>query len=57
MPAAKADNWNELTKLTFLAPVEVPARVLPAGSYWFELVNLQSDRDVVAIYSADWSQY
>jgi hypothetical protein len=43
LPAAKADNWNELTKLTFSEPIQLPNRVLPAGTYWFRLMNLQSN--------------
>jgi hypothetical protein len=56
LPPAKADNWNELTRLSFSQPVEIPGHhVLPAGTYWFELANLETDRNVVTIYSADWS--
>ena len=56
LPAAKADNWNEATKLSFSTPIEIPGHnMLPAGTYWFELANLQSNRNIVEIYSADWS--
>jgi hypothetical protein len=56
LPPARADISNELTKLTFSQPVEIPGhRVLPAGTYWFELAKLEADRNVVTIYSADWS--
>jgi len=57
IPAAKADNWNEMTRLTFSAPVQVPGHVLPAGTYWFKLANLQSNRNVVEIFSLNWSQH
>lgn len=57
VPAAKAGKWSELTKLTFSEPVEVPGHVLPAGSYWFQLLNLPSSRNVVEIYSSDWSKF
>jgi len=50
--AVRADVADEKTKLTFSEPVEIPGRVLPAGSYWFVLV---SGRNLVRIFSADWS--
>lgn len=53
---AKADTWNKATKLTFSAPVEISGRVLPAGTYWFQLMNSRSDRNIVQIWSADRSQ-
>lgn len=55
-PAAHADQWNEMTKLTFNQPVTVPRMTLPEGMYWFVL-NGGSDRNVVDIYSADWSHF
>jgi hypothetical protein len=48
-PRLNADAWDQLTKVTFSAPVEIPGQVLPAGSYWFKLVNPQSGRNVVQI--------
>ncbi len=53
LPLANADDWNELTKLTFSGPVEVPGRVLPAGTYWFKLMDSESNRDIVQILNAD----
>jgi len=54
-PAARADDWNEMTKLTFNQPIRIPGReVLPAGSYWFVLANSVADRDIVQIYSSNW---
>lgn len=55
LPAARADDWDQMTKLTFSEPVEIPGGVLPAGAYWFILQN-NSDRNVVQIFSADWSK-
>jgi len=55
-PKAKADTWNEKTIVTFSEPVEVPgagAQILPAGTYMFKLLDSQSDRDVVQIFSPD----
>jgi hypothetical protein len=53
-PAARADEWNEMTKLKFNQPVELPHVVLPAGSYWFILANSASDRDIVEVFSENW---
>jgi hypothetical protein len=49
VPSTMADEWNQATKLTFSGPVEVPGRVLPAGTYWFSLMNDDSDRNIVQI--------
>jgi hypothetical protein len=48
-----ANEWDQATKLTFSEPVEVPGRVLPAGTYWFTLADSDSDRSVVQIWNAD----
>lgn len=48
-----ADTWNQLTKVTFSAPVEVPNKVLPAGTYYFKLLGSPGDRDIVEIYNAN----
>ena len=37
---ANADQWDKKTTVTFNAPVEVPGKVLPAGTYVFKLVRL-----------------
>jgi hypothetical protein len=58
-PAARADDYNEKTVVTFSGPVEIPGvhlkgwGVLPAGTYVFKLVDSQSDRHIVQIFSAD----
>lgn len=56
LPVARADVWNQQTELSFSQPVEIPGRVLPAGRYWFVLLNSPSDRNVVQIFSSDWSK-
>lgn len=53
VPSARAGEWNQATKLTFSGPVEVPGKVLPAGTYWFTLMNDDSDRNIVQIWDAD----
>ena len=58
-PSARADDYNEKTVVTFSGPVEIPGvhlkgwGVLPAGTYVFKLVDSQSDRHIVQIFSAD----
>ena len=58
-PAARADEYNDKTVITFSGPVEIPGvhlkgwGVLPAGTYVFKLVDSQSDRHIVQIFSAD----
>jgi hypothetical protein len=58
-PAAKADDWNRKTVITFSGPVEIPGvhlkgwGVLPAGTYVFKIVDSQSDRHIVQIFSED----
>jgi len=53
--AAKADEWNKKTTITFNQPVEIPGMVLAPGTYVFELMDSPSDRDVVQIFNADQS--
>ncbi|MGH9704561.1 MAG: hypothetical protein ACRD4K_14395 [Candidatus Acidiferrales bacterium] len=55
-PRARADEWNKFTKLTFSAPVEIPGKVLPAGTYVFRLLDSPSDRNIVQIFNHDRSQ-
>lgn len=50
---ATADEWDKKTTVTFSAPVEVPGKVLPAGTYVIKLLNSPSDRHIVQIYDAD----
>jgi hypothetical protein len=50
-PGARAGEWNERTLITFSQAVEVPGRVLPAGTYDFQLANDPSNRDIVLIYN------
>jgi hypothetical protein len=52
-PRTMADEWNQATKVTFSGPVEVPGAVLRAGTYWFSLMNDDTDRNIVQIWNAD----
>jgi LPXTG-motif cell wall-anchored protein len=55
-PQVKANNYDKKTTMTFSEPFEVPgvdAQILPAGTYIFKILDSQSDRDIVQIFSAD----
>lgn len=56
LPSARADTWNKKTVVTFSQAVEVPGKILPAGTYTFVLLDSPSDRHIVQIYNADGSQ-
>ena len=53
LPQAKADEGNQKTIFTFSGPVEIPGKVLPAGTYVFKLVNsdLVADRNIIQVLS------
>jgi hypothetical protein len=55
-PSARADTWNKKTVVTFSQTVEVPGKILPAGTYTFQLLDSLSDRHIVQIFNADGSQ-
>ena len=55
--SARADEWNKRTVLTFTQPVEIPGRVLPAGTYVFQLGETLTDRHIVLIYGADGTKF
>jgi hypothetical protein len=56
LPSARADTWNKKTVVTFSQAVEVPGKILPAGTYTFQLLDSLSDRHIVQIVNADGSQ-
>ena len=50
-PPANAQNGDRKTVVTFSEPVEIPGgTVLPAGTYFFKLLNQDSGRWVVQIF-------
>jgi hypothetical protein len=53
---ARADTWNKKTVVTFSQAVEVPGKVLPAGTYTFRLLDSASDRHIVQIFNEDGTQ-
>jgi len=48
-----ADESNKKTTITFSAPVEIPGKVLPAGTYVFKLLDSSSNRNIVQIFDQD----
>jgi hypothetical protein len=52
LPVVRADEWNQATKFRFSQPVQIPGRVLPAGTYLFELED-GYDREIVRISDSD----
>src|SRR6202171_4508609 len=56
LSSARADTWNKNTLVAFSQAVEVPGKILPAGTYTFQLLDSLSDRHIVQIFNADGSQ-
>jgi len=52
-PKAAADEWDKKTVVTINAPVEIPGKVLPPGTYVFKLLNSASNRNIVQIFDKD----
>jgi len=52
LPAARADETNQAIKVTFDQPVQIPGRALPAGTYWFVMVDI-NEHQMVSIFNAD----
>jgi hypothetical protein len=50
---ARADQWNKKTILTFSQPIEIPGKVLPAGTYIFKLLDNSSYRHIVQIWNEE----
>ena len=55
LPVARADEFNQASKITFNHPVQIPGRVLPAGTYWFVLADDFANRNIVQIFNSDRS--
>jgi hypothetical protein len=55
LPSAHADTYNKKTVITFSQDVEIPGKILPAGTYTFKLLDSPADRHIVQIYDADGS--
>jgi hypothetical protein len=50
--AAHADEADESTTITFSQPIQIPGRVLAAGTYVFKLASTD-DLNVVQVFNAD----
>jgi hypothetical protein len=50
--AAHADEADESTTITFSQPIQIPGRVLPAGTYVFKLASTY-DLNLVQVFNAD----
>src|SRR6267142_2813568 len=50
---AHADELKQATIFTFSQPIQVPGKVLPAGTYVFKLANSDSQRDIVQIFNSE----
>jgi hypothetical protein len=56
LPAARADEFDQATQLTFNQSVQIPGRVLQAGTYWFVLADTSiANRNIVHIFNSDRS--
>jgi hypothetical protein len=47
---AAADDWDKRTILTFSQVVELPGKVLPAGTYVFQLADSAASRHVMQVF-------
>jgi len=52
-PAMHADSFDRATEVQFGVAVRVPGRVLPAGTYWFEIADHGLNPIVIQIFNAD----
>ena len=53
LPAARASQEDQAIKLTFTKDVQIPGRVLPAGTYWFILADNNVTPNIVQIFNSD----
>jgi len=53
VPRVRADEADKKTIVTINEPIQVPGKVLPAGTYVFKLPDANDSTRGVAIYNAD----
>ena len=54
LPVIQAAEGDQASKLTFSKSVQIPGRVLPAGTYWFMVENSSgSNTNIVRVFNAD----
>ena len=58
LPSARAGEQDQATKMTFNQAVQIPGRILPAGTYWFALADTANipNQQVVKIFNSDRSK-
>ncbi len=57
-PSVAAQTWNQRTVVTISQTIEIPGvgqQFLPAGTYVFKLLDSQTNRHIVQIFSEDQS--
>ena len=55
LPSAQASERDQATEITFNQSVQIPGRVLPAGTYWFVVSDANTSRNIVQIFNSDRS--
>jgi hypothetical protein len=56
LPLAHADEADQATRFTFSQPIRIPGDALPAGTYWFVLMDHGSDLKEVQVFDSDRSR-
>ena len=55
LSSARASERDQATEITFNQSVQIPGRVLPAGTYWFVVSEANASRNIVEIFNSDRS--
>jgi hypothetical protein len=55
-PVAHADEFDQATGLTFSQPIRIPGQILPAGTYWFVLIDHGLIPNAVQVFNSDRSR-
>ncbi|MFY9530840.1 MAG: hypothetical protein WBC04_16825 [Candidatus Acidiferrales bacterium] len=55
-PHARANEWDKETYVSLSEPVEIPGKILPAGTYMFKLFDTAADRHIVEIYNRNGTE-
>jgi hypothetical protein len=56
LPVARADEADQATRITVSQPIQIPGKVLPAGTYWFVLLDHGDNLNVVEVLDSDRSK-
>src|ERR1700759_3221252 len=51
--SANADEADQMTTISFSAPVELPGQVLLPGTYVFKLADIGADLHTVEVFNSD----